>query len=75
MHNVNVPHFYCFLRKEHLYQDKKFQGEYEKVTVFAAQSNPDRALLFTVMLDNEVQSFSHGIGGIATFDIELREVW
>jgi hypothetical protein len=52
MYNLNISHFYCLLRKEHLYQDRNFKGEYEKVTVFAAQSSPDRALLFTVMLDN-----------------------
>ena len=34
MYNLNIPHFYCLLRKEHLYQDKKFVGEYENVTVF-----------------------------------------
>lgn len=33
------------------------------------------AVPFTVILDNEVQSFDHGIGGIATFDLELKEVW
>jgi hypothetical protein len=33
------------------------------------------AVPFTVILDNEVQTFNHGIGGIATFDLELREVW
>jgi len=33
------------------------------------------AVPFTVILDNDVQSFSHGIGGIATFDLELRETW
>ena len=52
MYNLNIPHFYCLLRKEHLYQGKNFVGEYEKVTVFGAQSSPDRAMLFTVMLDN-----------------------
>lgn len=52
MYNLNIPHFYCLLRKEHLYQDKNFKGEYEKVTVFGAQSSPSRAMLFNVMLDN-----------------------
>jgi len=52
MLNLNIPHFYCFLRKEHLYQGKKFKNEYEKVVVFGAQSNSSKALLFHVMLDN-----------------------
>jgi hypothetical protein len=52
MYNLNIPHFYCLLRKEHLYQNERYKGEYEKVTVFGAQSQGDRALLFTVMLDN-----------------------
>jgi len=52
MYNLNIPHFYCLLRKDHLYQGKDHIGEYENVTVFAAQSSSERALLFTVMLDN-----------------------
>ena len=52
MYNLNIPHFYCLLRKEHLYQDKNYIGEYEKVAVFGAQSSSAKALLFTVMLDN-----------------------
>lgn len=51
-YNLNIPHFYCLLRKEHLYQNKSHLDEYEKVTVFGAQSSPDRAMLFHVMLDN-----------------------
>lgn len=52
MYNLNIPHFYCLLRKEHLYQNNKHFGEYENVAVFGAQSNAGKALLFTVMLDN-----------------------
>lgn len=33
------------------------------------------AVPFTVILSNDAQSFNHGIGGIATFDLEFREVW
>jgi hypothetical protein len=51
-YNLNIPHFYCLLRKEHLYQNKKHFDEYEKVSVFGAQSSSDRAMLFHVMLDN-----------------------
>ncbi len=53
MYNINLPtHFYALLRKEHLYGHNKHIGEYESVTVFGAQSSPDRAMLFHVMLDN-----------------------
>ncbi len=52
MYNINIPHFYCLLRKDHLYQGESHLGEYEKVTVFSAQSNSERALLFNVLLDN-----------------------
>jgi hypothetical protein len=52
MLNINIPHFYCLLRKDHLYANESFIGEFEKVCVFAAQSNAGRALLFHVMLDN-----------------------
>jgi hypothetical protein len=52
MYNINIPHFYCLLRKEHLYQNKDHFFEYEKVAVFGAQSSSGKALLFTAMLDN-----------------------
>ena len=50
--NVNVPHFYCLLRKQHLYGGVGHEGEFENVCVFSAQSNAGKALLFNVMLDN-----------------------
>jgi len=40
------------MRKEHMYQHKDHIGEFVKVSVFAAQSNPDRALLFHVLTDD-----------------------
>ena len=52
MLNVNISHFYCYMRKEQMYQHKDHVGEFVKVTVFGAQSNPDRALLFHVMTDD-----------------------
>jgi hypothetical protein len=52
MLNLNIPHFYGYMRKEHMYQHKDHIGEFVKVTVFAAQSNPDRALLFHVLTDD-----------------------
>jgi hypothetical protein len=52
MYNLNIEHFYCLLRKEHLYQNKLYHGEYEKIAIFGAQSSSGKALLFTGMLDN-----------------------
>jgi hypothetical protein len=52
MYNINIPHFYCLLRKDHLYQESAHKNEYEKVIVFSAQSSPDKALFFNVLLDN-----------------------
>jgi len=40
------------MRKEHMYQHVAHMGEYIKVTVFGAQSNPDTALLFHVLTDD-----------------------
>ncbi len=51
MHNVNINHFYCFLRKEHMYQHKDHIGEFDKVMVFGAQSCSGRAMTFHVMTD------------------------
>lgn len=33
------------------------------------------AVPFTVMLDNEIQQYDVGIGGITTMSIDMREVW
>lgn len=54
MLNVNIPHFYCYMRKEHMYQHQSHIGEYVKVTVFGVRSVPDRALLFHVLTDDGI---------------------
>ena len=54
MHNLNIPHFYCYMRKEHMYQHKDHIGEFVKVVVFGAQSVGDKALVFHVMTDDGV---------------------
>ena len=51
MHNTNIKHFYCYLRKEHMYQHKTHIGEYDKVLVFGAQSCAGKALTFHIMTD------------------------
>jgi hypothetical protein len=50
--NVNIPHFYCFLRKEFLYDSQAHQGEFIKVCVFGASSIQGRALGFHVLIEN-----------------------
>jgi hypothetical protein len=54
MLNINIPHFYCYMRKEHMYQHQSHIGEYVKVTVFGARSVSDRALLFHVLTDDGI---------------------
>jgi len=44
--NVNVPRFYCFLRKEFLYDGEAHHGELIHVCVFGAASIRGRALGF-----------------------------
>jgi hypothetical protein len=51
MLNINIPHFYCYLRKEQMYQHKTHIGEFDKVLVFGAQSCSGRALTFHVLTD------------------------
>jgi len=52
MLNLNIPNFFCLIRREHMYQHKTHRGEFDKVMVFGAQSNPERAILFHVLTDN-----------------------
>ena len=54
MLNINIPHFYAYMRKEHMYQHVNHIGEFVKVVVFAAQSNSERALLFHVLTDDGI---------------------
>ena len=54
MLNINIPHFYAYIRKEHMYQHVNHIGEFVKVVVFAAQSNSERALLFHVLTDDGI---------------------
>ncbi|HEY6372785.1 MAG TPA: hypothetical protein VIX37_19570 [Candidatus Sulfotelmatobacter sp.] len=50
--NVNIPRFYCLLRREFLYDDLAHKGEFVKVCVFGAASVHGRALGFHVLTDN-----------------------
>lgn len=50
--NVNVPRFYCFLRKEFLYDGEAHHGELIHVCVFGAASIHGRTLGFHVLTEN-----------------------
>ena len=50
--NVNVPRFYCFLRKQFLYDGEAHQGEFIHACVFGAASIQGRALGFHVLTEN-----------------------
>jgi len=53
--SINIPHFYCLLRKEYLYNLKDHFGEYELCSVFGVTSIPARAITFTCMINNGSQ--------------------
>ncbi|MFO0913141.1 MAG: hypothetical protein U0795_09295 [Pirellulales bacterium] len=50
--NIDVPRFYCLLRKEFLYDGTAHQGEFIKVCVFGVASVYGRALGFHVLTEN-----------------------
>jgi hypothetical protein len=50
--NVNIPRFYCYLRKEFLYDGTAHHGEFEQVCVFGAASVYGRAIGFHVLTDH-----------------------
>jgi hypothetical protein len=50
--NVDIPRFYCYLRKEFLYDLESHHGEFLQVCVFAASSLAGRALGFHVLTEN-----------------------
>lgn len=53
--NSSIPHFYCFVRKEFLYNLEKHHGEFIKVCVFGIASVARRALGFHIMTENGAQ--------------------
>lgn len=50
--NVNIPRFYCLLRKEFLYDGQSHFGEFIKVCVFGVSSVYGRALGFHVLTEH-----------------------
>lgn len=53
--NADIPHIYCLLRKEYLYDLQAHHGEFEPVCVFGIASIPARAIGFHVMTERGVQ--------------------
>ena len=50
--DVNIRRFYCFLRREFLYDGQSHQTEFVNVGVFAVASIKGHALGFHVLTDN-----------------------
>lgn len=50
--NINIPRFYCLLRKEFLYDGNSHVGEFVKVCAFGASSIANHALGFHVLTEN-----------------------
>ena len=53
--NISIPHFYCLLRKEFLYNQEKGHGEFIGCAVFGATSIQSRAVMFIVMTERGAQ--------------------
>lgn len=53
--NCSIPHFYCFLRKEFLYDQKEHHGEFIRVAVFGITSIGGRAIGFNVLTEDGAQ--------------------
>lgn len=53
--SINIPHFYCLLRKEYLYDLTSHHSEYIPCCVFGVTSIPSRSIMFTTMLNNGSQ--------------------
>lgn len=53
--NASLPHFYCLLRREFLYDQRKGHGEYEPCAVFGVTSIPSRAVMFVAMTERGAQ--------------------
>jgi hypothetical protein len=53
--NASIPHFYCLLRKEFLYDQRKGHGEYIPCAAFGVTSIQSRAVMFLAMTENGAQ--------------------
>jgi hypothetical protein len=78
---ANIPHFYCKLRKEYLYNLTKGKGEFVNVKVFAIDSIEGRAIGFDVVTDfgamfarMPISAFTHK-DGAPDFPLDWLELW
>lgn len=80
--NADIPHFYCFLRNEYLYDLRQGHGEFTPAAVFQVTSIPPRALMFTCMLENGAQiarlpinAFVHKTDAPDDLPLDWLELW
>lgn len=79
--NININPFYCFIKKEHLFDYQEHHGEFECCLVFAARSVPARALTFHIMLENGAQRANVPINVLVHkkddpgFRLDLLQLW
>jgi hypothetical protein len=53
--NININPFYCYIKKEHLFDYQEGFGDFEYVLAFGVRSVPARALLFHIMTESGAQ--------------------
>lgn len=79
--NAHVPHFYCLLRREYLYDLRAHHGEFEPCAVFGIASIPSRALGFHVMTERGAQFARVPISALAHREdappqpLDVLELW
>jgi hypothetical protein len=79
--NVNIPRFYCLVRKEFLYNLERGHGTFMKACVFGVASLAGRAIGFHVLLDNgavmfrlPIHALCHKIDAPAT-PLDWLQMW
>jgi hypothetical protein len=79
--NVDVPRFYCFLRREYLYDLGSHFGELDRCCVFGLSSIAGRAIGFHAMLENgamiwrlPIAAFAHREDAPST-RLDVLELW
>jgi hypothetical protein len=80
--NASIPHFYCYLRKEYLYDLRSHHGEFVSVAVFGLASVPTRAIMFHAMTENGAQiarlpisAFVHKADAPTDIPLDCLELW
>ncbi len=79
--NINIQPFYCYIKKEHMFDYQEKQGEFEWVSVFAARSIYQRAMLFHVMTESGVQRANVPISALVhktdapLIDLDFLQLW